>query len=150
MKIIITESQSESLKNNLMKIIKRSGFNSAAKAVGSQERLIDFLFGGDVSQIGDVIEPPYFRTLKSLGLGYRKELMTKILSKVFNQNISVGPFDAVYNEKNKVIYSEDPDGYWAMIKYDDEGKKIYTKDSNGEERRYVYDKHGTLRDVVPV
>jgi len=43
MKIIITESQNESLKNNLMKLINRSGFDAAMKAVGSFDRLVNLL-----------------------------------------------------------------------------------------------------------
>jgi len=43
MKIIITESQKESLKINLMKIINRSGFDAGVKAVGSFDRLVNIL-----------------------------------------------------------------------------------------------------------
>ena len=43
MKIIITESQNESLKNNLMKLINRSGFDAAMKAVGSFDRLVNII-----------------------------------------------------------------------------------------------------------
>jgi hypothetical protein len=43
MKIIITESQNESLKNNLMKIINRSGFDAAIKTVGSFDRLVKMI-----------------------------------------------------------------------------------------------------------
>jgi hypothetical protein len=43
MKIIITESQNESLKNSLMKLINRSGFDAAMKAVGSFDRLVNLL-----------------------------------------------------------------------------------------------------------
>jgi hypothetical protein len=43
MKIIITESQNESLKNNLMKVINRSGFDVAVKVVGSFNRLVKIL-----------------------------------------------------------------------------------------------------------
>jgi hypothetical protein len=43
MKIIITESQNESLKNNLMKVINRSGFDVAIKSVGSFNRLVKIL-----------------------------------------------------------------------------------------------------------
>lgn len=43
MKIIITESQNESLKNNLMKLINRSGFDAAMKAVGSFDRLLKII-----------------------------------------------------------------------------------------------------------
>jgi hypothetical protein len=43
MKIIITESQNESLKNNLMKLINRSGFVATMKAVGSFDRLVNII-----------------------------------------------------------------------------------------------------------
>jgi hypothetical protein len=43
MKIIITESQNESLKNSLMKLINRSGFDAAMKAVGSFDRLVNII-----------------------------------------------------------------------------------------------------------
>ena len=43
MKIIITESQKESLKNSLIKLIDRSGFDGGIKAVGSFGRLLKII-----------------------------------------------------------------------------------------------------------
>jgi hypothetical protein len=44
MKIIITESQQESLKNKLQQIVKKSGWGKASKAVGSTDNLLKIGF----------------------------------------------------------------------------------------------------------
>jgi len=53
MKILITENQKESLKNNLMDIINKFGFTTAAKAVGTRENLIKILFDGEIERYLD-------------------------------------------------------------------------------------------------
>jgi len=53
MKILITENQKESLKNNLMDIINKFGFTTAAKAVGTRENLIKILFDGEIKKYLD-------------------------------------------------------------------------------------------------
>jgi hypothetical protein len=47
MKIIITESQQESLKNKLEQIVKRSGWEKASKTVGGVDNLLKIGFNND-------------------------------------------------------------------------------------------------------
>lgn len=50
MKIIIRESQSESIKRSLNRVIKTSGFKAGFKAVGGMDNFITIMFDGDVNE----------------------------------------------------------------------------------------------------
>ena len=48
----------------------------------------------------------------------------------------------VYNEKDKRIYFESSDDYWAKWEYNEKGKEIYIENSNGFWEKSEYDEKG--------
>jgi YD repeat-containing protein len=138
MKIIITENQQESLKKNLMNIIDRFGFAAGNKAVGSFDNMVKILYDGDVSRVGEILELPYFKNIKSFGIPTK--FWTKILSNVFNQKIKRHG-EKVYDENGNIIYNESYN-YWEKRKYNKNGQLIYVDSSRGWWEKYEYDGNG--------
>jgi len=49
-----------------------------------------------------------------------------------------------YNEKGRIIYSEDSTGYWGKREYDENGNEIHYEDSKGYWEKYEYDENGRM------
>ena len=142
MRIVITESQKESLKKNLNNLFNRYGFVQASKAVGSANNLVRILFNGDFGEVGEDLKPPYFETLKRLKIP--NEHWVKILSRTFDKPISVSMGRlGIYDDDGNEIYSEKFGG-WEISKYDDDGNEIYNEKDDGTWTKSFYDKDGNL------
>jgi len=74
------------------------------------------------------IQLPYLKSLEPYGL--KQEEYEMILSKVFNQDVTIKG-RSVYNTNGNRIYYETSNGSWVKYEYDTNGNKIYSEDSNG-------------------
>ena len=81
-----------------------------------------------INYIVSDIELPYIKYLNMYGLSDNEMVM--ILSKVFNESVSIEGAK-VYNTDGNRIYCEDSDGYWTKREYDSNGNLIYQEDSTG-------------------
>jgi hypothetical protein len=142
MKIIITESQNESLKNNLMNIINRFGLAAGNKAVGSFDNMVKILYDGDVNRIGEILKPPYYKNMKKSKIP--SKFWTKILSNVFNQKVSRDSSGNVYDEKKNKLYTEHHNDVWFKYEYDKNRNRIYSENSDGYWQRTEWDEDGEL------
>jgi len=76
------------------------------------------------------IEAPYFENMKEM-YGLRPDEYEMVLSKVFNQPITLERCLNVYNQYGDKIYHEYSDGSWFKQEYDANGNEIYYEDNNG-------------------
>jgi len=144
MRIVITESQKESLKKNLNNLFNRYGFVQASKAVGSANNLVRILFDGDFGEVGEDLNPPYFETLKRLKIP--NEHWVKILSRTFDKPISVSMGRlGIYDDDGNEIYNEKDDGTWTKSFYDKDGNLLSKLSSEGI--KSIFDKDGSLVDI---
>ena len=95
-----------------------------------------------ISYIVNDIKPPYFINMIDQ-YGLKPEEYRFILSKVFNQPISIKG-NSVYGQNDNEIYHEDSLGYWIKKEYDTNGNKIYSETSTGFWIKYGYDINGNL------
>ena len=89
-----------------------------------------------ISYIVSDIELPYIKSIEQYGL--KQEEYELVLSKVFNQPVSIKD-NNVHNSNGNLIYYEGSDGYWAKREYDDNGKLIYYENSDGYWIKREYD-----------
>jgi hypothetical protein len=95
-----------------------------------------------INYIVNDIEPPYFNYMKD-AYGLKQEEMVMVLSKVYNQPVTIkGKGNWVYNTNGNIIYFEDSDGYWYKKEFDQNGNLIYYESSNGDWVKYEYDVNG--------
>jgi len=94
-----------------------------------------------INYIVSDIELPYIKYLNMYGLSDNEMVM--ILSKVFNESVSIEGAK-VYNTDGNRIYCEDSDGFWYKKEWDANGNLIYCEDSDGYWEKYVYDINGNL------
>ena len=89
-----------------------------------------------ISYIVDDIESPYFINMRD-NYGLKQEEYELVLSKVFNQPVSIKD-NNVHNSNGNLIYYEGSDGSWVKYEYDDNGNLIYSETSDGDiiDRRY--------------
>jgi len=50
----------------------------------------------------------------------------------------------VYDEKGKLSYYEESNGYWKKSEYDEKGNEIYLEDSDGFWEKREYDEKGNM------
>jgi hypothetical protein len=81
-----------------------------------------------INYIVNDIELPYLKYLDQYGL--KQEEYELVLSKVFNQPVTIKGND-VYGPNHNKIYGEDSNGFWFKREYDQNNNKIYFEDSNG-------------------
>ena len=99
------------------------------------ERYIDYI-------VSD-IEPQYFKNMRDQ-YGLRPDEYEMVLSKLFNQPITIKN-NSVYDELGNIIYYENiSDGYWEKKEYDAKGKIIYFENSNDYWEKYEYDELGNV------
>ena len=81
------------------------------------------------------IELPYLKCLEQYGL--KQEEYKLILSKVFNQPVSIKG-NRVYDTNGNIIYYEDGNGLWVKKEYDTNNNEIYFEKNNGYWEKYEY------------
>ena len=89
-----------------------------------------------INGIINMIRPPYFRFLKVNEVP--RELWNEILSKKFNQEVTVYD-DGIFDSNNNRIYVEYSYGYWEKREYDSNNNEIYYENSNGTWIKREYD-----------
>jgi proteasome assembly chaperone (PAC2) family protein len=94
-----------------------------------------------INGLSNFIKPPYFYNLRVNEVP--RELWVRILSKVFNQEVSVIN-NGIYDSNNNEIYYEHSDGYWWKREYDNNGNRIYYEDSDGFWWKQEFDKNNNL------
>ena len=82
-----------------------------------------------INYIVNDIELPYFNYMRD-HYGLKQEEIELVLSKVFNQPVSIKG-KIVYDTKGNKIYSENRYGDWYKYEYDSNGNIIYYENSNG-------------------
>jgi hypothetical protein len=104
-----------------------------------------------------ILEPPYFHNLDSMGIT-DDELIIEILSKIFNQPITlfdtkniIGPSKGIINKKGKILYTEDTEIFfddddieWYKYEYDEKGNQISQEDNYGTLLKTEYDEKGNI------
>jgi len=86
------------------------------------ERYIEF--------IANDLQPPYFINMSDT-YGLRPDEYELVLSKVFNQPVTIKGNHRVYDTNGNQIYYEDSNGFWYKYEYDDYGYQNYYEDSYG-------------------
>ena len=87
------------------------------------------------------IEMPYFKSMREYGLSSDKYEL--VLSKVYNQPVSIIG-NGVYDNDGNQIYYEGSYGYWWKREYDTNGNLIYSEYSDGYWYKYKYDINGNI------
>ena len=96
-----------------------------------------------INYIVDELELPYFLNMRD-NYGLRPDEYEMVLSKLFNQPITIKN-NSVYDELGNIIYYENiSDGYWVKKEYDAKGKIIYFENSNDYWEKYEYDELGNV------
>jgi hypothetical protein len=93
-----------------------------------------------INYIINDIELPYFKNMGDQ-YGLKDNEYKLVLSKVFNQPVSIDGYN-VYDTNNNIIYYETSDGSWAKREYDTNGNEIYWETSNGYWVKQEYDTNG--------
>ena len=83
-----------------------------------------------IEYIVNDIEVPYFINMKD-NYGLSPDEYKMVLSKLFNQPVTIKGGDYVYDNQGNRIYYENSDGFWINREYDENGREIYWEDSNG-------------------
>jgi len=94
-----------------------------------------------IEYIARDIELPYIKYLEPYGL--KQDEMKLVLSKVFNQPVTIKGRD-VYNINNNEIYIEYSDGVWIKKEYNADNQMTYHEHSNGFWVKYEYDNNGNI------
>ena len=115
MKVIITESQQESLKNKLQQVVGKFGMGKAIKSVGGLENLVKILYGGDYDLfVNHVLEDMESNTHRSDQLPYHYYLFDCNVSVMLDHSSTPPVF--VYRPKcfeNIVEEKYDVDEVWV-------------------------------------
>jgi len=93
-----------------------------------------------INYIINDIELPYFKCMVD-HYGLKDNEYPLVLSKVFNQPVSIEGRD-VYDQNGNRIYFETSDGSWTKQEYNTNGKVIYTENSDGGWVKSEYDSNG--------
>ena len=94
-----------------------------------------------IEYIVNDIELPYLKYLEAYGL--KKEDMESVLSKLFNQFVTI-EYNRVYDTNGNETYYENSDGYWVKREYDNNNNEIYYENSNGYWIKIEYDSNGNV------
>ena len=95
-----------------------------------------------IEYIVNDIKPPYFKYMRD-HYGLKQDEIELVLSKVFNQPVSIKG-KIVYNTNGNQIYYENGDGDWYKYEYDTNGNEIYYENSDGDWEKYEYDSNGNI------
>ena len=91
-----------------------------------------------IEYIVNDIKPPYFHNMED-HYGLKDNEYELVLSKVFNQPVSIKDNHRVYDTNGNLIYRETSDGDWIKYEYDTNDNVIYSEYSNGDWEKYEYD-----------
>jgi hypothetical protein len=94
-----------------------------------------------INGLSKLIKPPYFYNLRVNEVP--KELWGRVLSKVYNQEVSVSE-NYIYDSNNNEIYYERLNGHWSKREFDKNNNKIYFEDSDGYWGKQEFDKNNNL------
>jgi hypothetical protein len=144
MKIVITENQQDSLKSKIYQIIDKMGLKKAIKLVNGFDNLVKVLFGGDMTRVGEIIELPYFMSLKKLEIP--SDRWKEIFGGIFNQDVEVVVTGFIYGEDGYEIYREGTDGLYDITTYYDTNitKSIEKNYLDGSSETFNYTESGDL------
>ena len=87
------------------------------------ERYIEF--------IANDLQPPYFINMSDT-YGLKDSEYELVLSKVFNQPVSVKGNHRVYDVNGNQIYYEDSTGIWHKYEYDSKSNLMYYENSDSD------------------
>ena len=91
-----------------------------------------------INYIVNDIKPPYFKNMED-HYGLKDNEYELVLSKVFNQPVSIKDNHRVYDTNGNLIYRETSDGDWIKYEYDTNDNVTYSEYSNGDWEKYEYD-----------
>ena len=94
-----------------------------------------------INYIVNDIKPPYFKNMED-HYGLKDNEYELVLSKVFNQPVSIKDNHRVYDTNGNLIYRETSDGDWIKYEYDDNGNRIYREGGSGSWIKNEYDTNG--------
>ena len=94
-----------------------------------------------IEYIVNDIELPYFINMKEM-YGLSEKEYPLVLSKVFNEPVTIKDNNIVYDTNGNVIYSENSNGQWVKKEYDTDDNLIYFETSDGFWIKYEYDTNG--------
>ena len=94
-----------------------------------------------IDYIVNDIELPYLKSLNQYGL--KQEECELVLSKVYNQPVTIKGND-VYDTNDNNIYYETSTGFWKKYEYDTNENEIYREDSYGFWIKKEYDANGNI------
>jgi hypothetical protein len=83
-----------------------------------------------INYIVNDIQPPYFKNMENV-YGLSEKEYEFILSKVFNQPVTMEINRRVYDNNDNIIYRENSYGDWGIFEYDNQNNLIYREDSYG-------------------
>jgi YD repeat-containing protein len=92
------------------------------------------------SKLINVLQPPYFRNLESIGID--RNQWDSIFSKLYNQPVNIDEYNNIKNESGETFYQEDPDGFWVKYEYNSNGNETYHENSDGFWEKWEYDNNG--------
>ena len=87
------------------------------------------------------IEAPYFINMKQM-YGLKDGEYSLVLSKVYNQPVTIKGNQRVYDNNDNIIYYESSNGYWGIFEYDTNNNETYREYSDGYWEKYQYDANG--------
>ena len=93
-----------------------------------------------INYIVSDIEAPYLINMRD-NYGLKDNEYEMVLSKVFNQPVTIKD-NSVYDSNGNKIYYESSDGTWYKREYDDNDHIIYRENSDGYWFKREYDKNG--------
>ena len=94
-----------------------------------------------IDYIANDLQPPYFENMRD-SYGLRPDEYKLIFGKVFNQPVTMGSNQRVYDNNNNLIYRENSRGFWGIFEYDQYDNEIYREYSDGYWEKYQYDTNG--------
>ena len=95
-----------------------------------------------INYILNDIEAPYFNKMRD-HYGLKDNEYKLILSKLFNQPVTIKG-NYVYDNNGNKIYYEDSTGYWFKYEYDANGNNIYQENTDGLWVKKEYDTNNNL------
>ena len=87
------------------------------------ERYIEF--------IANDLQPPYFINMSDT-YGLKDSEYSLVLSKLFNQPVTIRGNHRVYDVNGNQIYYEDSTGIWYKYEYDSKGNLMYYENSDSD------------------
>ena len=83
-----------------------------------------------IDYIANDLQPPYYENMRD-AYGLKKEEYELVLSKVYNEPVTIKGNHRVYDVNGNQIYFENSNGDWYKYEYDTNGNLIYGENSDG-------------------